>query len=359
MSMSNVNSLIAELKVTKVPSIELLQKILALPEKELPELFQFSNNIRQEFIGDGILLRGIVEFSSYCDNPCAYCGLNSNNKSLSRYRMTRDEVLLHVRVMYEQGIRTVVLQAGEEKEMSATWLAGVITAIKDLGDIAITLSVGERPRADYKLWKDVGADRYLLKIETSNKALYEKLHRGMSYENRLRCLDDLFELSYQTGSGIIIGLPGQTLEILAGDLLFFQKRDFDMLGIGPFIPHGSTELAEASKGDHLLTLKMIALTRILCPRVHLPATTALGSLEKDYRIEALKAGANVLMPNFSPPEYRSRYEIYPGKRCITEPVGACVSCFQTIAKNMGRYIDLARGDAVYKKNRYALKDVPA
>ena len=218
------------------------------------------------------------------------------------------------------------------------WLAGLIKDIKSRYEIAVTLSVGERPREDYKLWKDAGADRYLLKIETSDKKLYNSLHYGMDFENRLRCLRDLKGLGYETGSGIMVGLPGQTLRSIANDILFFKEWDFDMIGIGPFIPHGKTPLAGKQAGDVNLVLKTLALTRIVTKRANLPATTALGSLGKDFRVEGLKAGANVLMPNFTPAPYKKLYEIYPNKRCISESTGACAPCMGSIAASIGRTI---------------------
>jgi biotin synthase len=214
--------------------------------------------------------------------------------------------------------------------------------------MAVTLSVGERARQDYKLWSQKGADRYLLKIETTDKVLYESLHPGMSFDNRINCLRDLKDLGYQTGSGIIIGLKGQTFVSIARDILFFKDWDLDMIGIGPFIPHQATELGGELPGSAELTIKTVALTRIVTKNALLPATTALGSLGKDFRVDALKAGANVLMPNFTPLRYRKLYEIYPGKKCIDEPVGACPSCMETLARSIGRRIDYSKGDSFKK-----------
>ncbi len=209
--------------------------------------------------------------------------------------------------------------------------------------------MGERSRDDYHLWRQAGADRYLLKVETSDAAFYDSMHPGMSFAQRLGCLNILRELGYQVGCGNIIGLPGQTLKTIAQDILFFKQENFDMLGIGPFIPHQESEFRTRLRGQALLTLKTIALSRIATRNAHIPATTALGSLEQDYRSQGLKCGANVLMPNFTPQPYRALYEIYPGKRCVDEPVGACGFCMEGLAKGIGRFIDYAKGDSLKKE----------
>jgi len=308
-------------------------------------LYGAADLVRREEVGDRVYLRGIVEFGSYCENGCAYCGLNRFNRQLPRYRMEIPAILSSVRGMYRRGIRTVVLQSGEERSLESGWLADLITRIKGIGDLAVTLSAGEKSREEYRLWREAGADRYLLKIETTDRELYGKLHPGMSFSRRLRCLDDLQDLGYQTGSGIITGLPGQTLESLAEDLLFFRRRDFDMVSIGPFIPHPRTELCHAAPGGGEISLRMIALTRILTGHPHMPANTALGSLERDYRIDALRAGANVVMPNFTPGSCREKYEIYPGKKCLTESVGECDPQLLEMLTKAGRPVGTGRGDS--------------
>jgi biotin synthase len=332
--------------VAAVPKMEDLEFILSREKPgELREIFEFADQIRKQFMGDGILLRGLVEFSNHCRNSCFYCGLNKNNKELERFRLGKEEILDCCEKLDSCKIKTVVLQSGEEDDLDPLWLKSVIEEIKAKFEIAITLSVGERTKEEYKIWKDAGADRYLLKIESSNKELYDSLHSGMSFENRLRCLRDLRELGYQVGCGNMIGLKGQTLKILAEDILFFKENNFDMIGIGPFIPHPQTRLGSQKKGEVELTLKVLALTRIVTKNTHLPGTTALGSLEEDFRIKGLKAGANVLMPNFTPLKYKRLYEIYPGKRCISEPTGACAFCMASLAGSVGRTIDYSRGDS--------------
>jgi len=329
---------------------EELEYLLSIEEeKDIAMLFSFADRVRREFMGEGILLRGIIEFSNFCRNSCFYCGLNKNNITLSRYRLSKDQIMDSVRQLSSYGIKTVVLQSGEDDELDACWLKDVIAQIRSIFGIAITLSLGERDRHDYKLWRGAGADRYLLKIETTNSKLYGSLHPGMSFENRLRCLQDLRNLGYQVGSGNIIGLKGQSIKDIAGDILFFQAGEFDMLGIGPFIPHNKTQLGKEKPADAGLTLKALALTRIVTKNAHLPATTALGSLGGDLRPQGLSAGANVLMPNFTPQPYRKLYEIYPGKRCLEEAAGSCSSCVEIMADSLERFIDYSRGDSLKLK----------
>jgi biotin synthase len=347
MNMSNFNEFLNRIYTAQSPSPNDLENILALKKKtDLDELFSFADRIRKSFCGNGILLRGIIEFSNFCDKECFYCGLSKFNHKLTRYQINKDELLKSVEYLASCNIKTLVLQSGEDPGLDVLWLKDIILKIKSKFDIAITLSLGERSVDDYRIWRDAGADRYLLKLETSDKDLYTSMHPHMSFEQRLNCLNVLVKLGYQVGSGNIIGLPGQTLKTIAQDIVFFKQGNFDMIGIGPFIPHHNSRFGNAKKGDSLLTLKTIALTRIVTKNAHLPATTALGSLDKDYRLDGLKCGANVLMPNFTPAPYRKLYEIYPHKRCIEEPVGACNPCMDSMAKSLGRFIDYAKGHSL-------------
>jgi len=348
--MYDLKGLLARIQKADLPNKDDLAAVLSLEKKDdLYALFSFADKVRREYCGDGVFLRGIIEFSNFCIRDCFYCGLNKNNLNLTRYRMKKEELLEGIESLAKRGIKTVVLQSGDDPGIGTLWLKDIILEIKSRFGIAITLSVGERCTDDYKIWKDAGADRYLLKIETSDKDLYGSTHSGMSYAERIRCLDGLKDLGYQVGSGNIIGLPGQTLKIIAEDILFFKERDFDMIGIGPFISHDDSRFCGREKGSALLTLKTIALTRIVTKNAHIPATTALGSLEKDYRPDGLRCGANVLMPNFTPQPYRRLYEIYPGKRCVDEPVGACNYCMGDMAKRSGRFIDYGRGDSLKER----------
>lgn len=344
--MSKIVELLEKIYVAQVPDARDLEALLSCEDKEdLNQIFNFADKVRKEFCGDGIFLRGIIEFSSFCDKECFYCGLNRNNRKLARYRMTADELIKSVEHLAVCDIKTVVLQSGDDPGLDALWLADLIRQIKFKFNLAITLSVGERKFADYRLWRQAGASRYLLKMETTDESLYNRMHPRMSFAQRLNCLSWLRDLDYQVGSGNIVGLPQVSLKNIAQDIIFFKQQNLDMIGIGPFIPHPDTQFAAKTSGAAALTLKTIALTRIVTRNAHLPATTALGSLEQDYRGEGLRCGANVLMPNFTPLPYRSLYEIYPGKRCVQEPVGVCNFCIDELVKNSGRFIDYAKGDS--------------
>ena len=349
MSTSRVSEVLQRVYKAKTPDRGDLRFLLSLEDQtQKQQLFDFADGVRKEYVGDGILLRGIVEFANYCDNSCMYCGLNRHNKSIERYRLDKQQVYDCIRHIYSHRIRTVVLQSGEQHDLDPNWLKELIERVKnDFDDMAVTLSIGECSREDYLLWKTAGADRYLLKIEISNKALYEPMHPEMSYDRRVECLKELKELGYQTGSGSLIGLKGQTVDTLAGDILFFAEQDIDMIGIGPFIPHRATKLRNEKQGTLDMVLKAVAVTRIVTKDTHLPATTATGSIgEDDGRLKALKAGANVLMPNYTPLKYKKLYEIYPDKRCVREPAETSAGYVENMAASLGRHIDYSIGHSL-------------
>lgn len=344
--MKTMQKLLSDIFDVNSSSYEALLKLLELPFEESSGVLEFADSVRQKFCGNGILLRGIVEFSSYCKNNCYYCGLNAGNKKIERYRMDEKEILSAVKDINKTGIKTVVLQSGEDADYDWDKLTYAVKSIKKEFDMQITLSCGEQEIKLYEQWKNAGADRYLLKIETANKELYEKLHPSMSFDKRLDCLHMLKKLRFQTGSGMIVGLRGQTVEDIAEDILFFSKEDFDMIGINPFIAHSESMLKKHPNGDPYLAIKTVALTRIITKNAHLPATTALGSIdEKDLRIMALKAGANVIMPNFTPYKYRKQYEIYPNKRCLSEDENI-INYLNDMAKEAGRILDFSKGDTL-------------
>lgn len=344
--MDSVKTLLRGVFEAKEKAFKALVKLLELPFEESREMLEFADSVREKFCGGGILLRAIVEFSSYCKNGCHYCGLNAGNKKAVRYRMNETEIFEAAKAVREAGIKTVVLQSGEDAGYDWDMLTYTVKKIKRELAIRVTLSCGEQEESLYGQWKKAGADRYLLKIETSNKELYGKLHPAMSFENRLNCLRALKKLGFQTGSGIIAGLKGQTKEDIAKDILFFAKENFDMIGINPFIAHPQSALKDHPGGDCGLALKTVALTRIITKNAHLPATTALGSIGgTDLRIAALKAGANVIMPNFTPCKYRDLYEIYPGKRCMAEK-GDVIALINEISAQTGRPPDFSAGDSL-------------
>ncbi len=327
-------------------------------QSALDDLWRQADKTRQQEAGDEVHLRGLIEFSNYCRRKCGYCGLRADNQSLNRYRMSQDEILQCVEQAVKFGYGTVVLQSGEDFGFSTEWLEQIIKEIKKRTDLAVTLSVGERSMEELSRWKEAGADRYLLRFETSNPRLYRRIHPPLPGEqsDRISLLRRLRELGYEIGSGVMIGIPGQTYGDLAEDILTFQSLSLDMIGVGPFIPHDSTPLMkdfEMSQGSpeqvpntEAMTYKTIALTRLHCPRANIPSTTALATLNKAQGRElGLERGANVVMPNLTPPEYRAMYEIYPAKACIAETAEQCHSCMKNRIRAMGRTIGKGRGDS--------------
>ncbi len=300
-------------------------------------LFSLADKIRQENVGDAVHLRGLVEFSNICKCSCKYCGLRTENKKIERYRILKDEILQIVSDAVNLGYKTIVLQSGEDGYYSCEKIVEIIKAIKDF-DVALTLSVGERCYEDYKAFKDAGADRYLIRIETTDRDLYAKMHPYADFDNRIRCLKDLKTLGYEVGTGCLVGLPNQTIESLADDILFFSEIQADMVGIGPFIPHPETPLKNEKTGSFILALKVMALTRIMLPDINIPATTAMETLNPDGRIIALKSGANVVMPNITKTQYRAKYEIYPNKICLNDSPDKCRGCIGAKIKSIGRYV---------------------
>lgn len=305
-------------------------------------LFSLADKIRKENVGDEVHLRGLIEFSNICKRTCKYCGLRCENKDIDRYRIEPDDIIFYAQKAVDMGYKTIVLQSGEDEYYSRELLCKIIKGIKTL-DVALTLSIGERCFDDYKAFKDCGADRYLIRIETTDKELYKKMHPHMSFENRVRCLKDLWKLGYEVGTGCLVGLPGQTIESLANDILFFKEINADMVGIGPFIAHPHTPLKDCLNGDFTLALKVMALTRILLKNINIPATTAMETLNPNGRIIALQSGANVVMPNVTTTEYRAKYEIYPNKICINENPSQCYNCVSGKIRSIGRSVSTGYG----------------
>lgn len=307
------------------------------------ELFAAADAVRKKFVGDEVHLRGLIEFSNICKNNCLYCGLRRDNKNVERYRMQPDEIIEVARVAAEEyGFKTIVMQSGEDLYYNTLRMQHIISEIKKLG-VSLTLSMGEKTYEEYKAYKDAGADRYLIRIETTDKDLYHRLDPEMSWETRKQCLLDLAKLDYEVGSGIMVGLPNQSLESIAEDLLFLKELNIDMAGIGPFIPHPDTPMKNDKGREFKLALRTMALMRILLPDINIPATTAMETLNPDGRIMALQCGANVVMPNVTTGEYRKLYQLYPGKIGINETaVHARTSIGEKIVA-IGRTIGLGHG----------------
>ena len=300
-------------------------------------LFSYADNVRKQYVGDRVHLRGLIEFSNICKCHCKYCGLRCEKKTVERYRIMPDDIMLHAQRAVQMGYKTIVLQSGEDSYFTRDVMCKLIENIKTL-DVALTLSIGEKSYDDLKAYKQSGADRYLIRIETTDKNLYKKMHPYMDFEKRMQCLKDLKKLGYETGSGCLVGLPEQTVESLADDILFFKELDADMIGIGPFIPHPDTPLKDCAQGNFILALKVMAIVRIMLKNINIPATTAMETLNPNGRLIALQSGANVVMPNVTSTEYRAKYEIYPDKICINDQPSKCRNCIETKIKSIGREI---------------------
>ena len=309
-------------------------------------LFALAQQAAQKSFGRQIFVRGLIEFTNYCKNDCYYCGIRRSNKNAARYRLTQEEILECCRAGYGLGFRTFVLQGGEDYFYSDEDIAAIVRAIKaQHPDCAVTLSIGERSRKTYALWKQTGADRYLLRHETADFAHYAKLHPAeLSAKNRQNCLYTLKELGYQAGAGFMVGSPYQTAENLADDLMFLQKLRPQMIGIGPFIPHHDTPFKDEPAGSVELTLVLLAVLRLLFPHVLLPATMALGTLATGGRLLGIKAGANVIMPNLSPQNVRGKYLLYDNKLHTGAEAAEALNELQREVASIGYRIVSARGD---------------
>ena len=353
-------------------SQEILRWLRESDQERLLELWEQADRTRQEHVGSEVHLRGLIEISNYCIRRCAYCGLRESRSNLPRYRLSEEEIMACIRLAMERGYGTVVLQSGEDPWWTGDRVARLIERIKSTAALAVTLSLGERTEQEFIQWRRAGADRYFLRFETSNPSLFRRLHpprdedpsaavRFPGEHPRLMLLEQLRQIGYEVGSGILIGLPGQTYEDLAEDIRWFARLDLDMIGVGPYLVHPETSLAdrsvwpEASPGRQVaagaeMTYKVIALARLVCPRANIAATTALGvqaGLE-GWRL-GLMWGANVLMPNLTPPAYRRLYEIYPhkGQPIGDEPIG-----LEAFLAELGRWPGRGRGDSPNYRSRW-------
>lgn len=316
---------------------------------ELSEyLFEKSRTRANEYYGNKIYIRGLIEFTNYCKNNCYYCGIRRDNSKAERYRLNKDNILECCKTGYELGFRTFVLQGGEDAYFKDSIIEDIIYSIKCLyPDCAITLSIGEKTKASYKKYFTAGADRYLLRHETANSIHYAKLHpKELSLENRKQCLYNLKEIGYQVGCGFMVGSPYQTPENLAEDMIFIKQLEPHMVGIGPFVPHNATPFADKKQGTVEETLFMLGLLRLIQPDLLLPATTALGTINPKGREKGILAGANVVMPNLSPINVRKKYVLYDGKICMGEEAAECLYCLEKRIESIGYKIAVDRGDSI-------------
>ena len=300
---------------------------------------------RQQF-GLGVYVRGLIELSSFCRCDCLYCGLRRSNRTAERYRLTSEEVMECCREGYALGFRTFVLQGGEDGTHTDAWLSELIGKMRTTyPDVAITLSLGERSEESYRILKEAGANRYLLRHEAANDELYASLHpssRGL--EHRLECLRALKRCGYQTGMGMMIGVKGQTIDHIVEDLLLIERMQPEMVGIGPFLPHRATPLGEEPAGELRLTLATIAIVRLMLPHALLPSTTALATLTPRGRLEGILSGANVVMPNLSPSSVRAKYAIYENKASWGKEAAEGIAALNSELETIGYHIDFSRGD---------------
>ncbi len=345
--MKNALSLIEKLNQEK--KLEMEEWIFLIEncrEKIAETLFALARDIQKQHFGNKIYTRGLIEYTNYCKNNCYYCGIRRDNKSVERYRLTVEEILDCCRRGYALGFRTFVLQGGEDGYDTDERVEEIIRSVKQrYPDCAITLSLGERSYKSYLRLYQAGADRYLLRHETAQKEHYEILHPPeLSEANRKQCLYNLKKIGYQTGTGFMVGSPGQTPQSLAEDLIFIQELNPHMVGIGPFVPHHETPFAKEKGGTVELTLYMLGLLRVMLPNVLLPATTALGTIDPRGREKGILAGANVVMPNLSPLGVRKKYELYDNKICTGEEAAECRQCLASRMKEIGYELVVDRGD---------------
>ena len=338
--------------------IELLNRQHRLDEAQWARLFEtytpedldmamtLAREIAENNFGKKIYFRGIVEFSNICGNDCYYCGIRCSNRNVTRYRLTGEDILRCCAEGYAAGFRTFVLQGGEDSWFTDARMCGIIGAIKEeFPDCAVTLSLGERSRESYQAMFDAGADRYLLRHETADEAHYARLHPArQSLANRMRCLRDLKDIGYQTGCGIMVGSPGQTPQTIAKDMVFMQEFRPHMVGIGPFLPHQDTPFRGEPAGSVRTTLFALALCRIMLPRVLMPSTTALGTVDSDGRKMGVLAGCNVIMPNLSPLDVRKKYMLYDNKAGTDLTAAQGIALLRSQMEEIGYEVVVGRGD---------------
>ena len=302
---------------------------------------------RKKHYGNSVYVRGLIEISNICKNDCLYCGIRRSNRGCERYRLTKEQILSCCEEGYALGFRTFVMQGGEDAYFNDERLCDIVISIKQTyPDCAVTLSMGERSRESYQRLYDAGADRYLLRHESATKEHYEKLHPSeMSFDERIRCLRDLKDIGFQTGCGFMVGSPYQTYADIARDLKFIEEFQPEMCGIGPFIPHKATEFAAFSAGTVELTCYLLSIVRLIRPKVLLPATTALGSIEDGGREKGILSGANVVMPNLSPIDTRKKYELYNNKLFTSAESAQAKRELEERIRNIGYEVVCHRGDA--------------
>lgn len=342
-------SLVDKLCERRSLSVDEYERLVAGRTPELAEeLARRAVAERKRVWGTKVFARGLIEVSSHCVNDCYYCGIRRSNKQAARYRLSPERILACAEEGYGLGFRTFVLQGGEDPWFSDERLCDIVARIRSAHpDCAVTLSMGERSRASYRALHDAGAERYLLRHETANPLHYRRLHPPeMSFERRMRCLEDLRDIGYAVGIGFMVGSPYQTPHDLAMDLKLVEEFGPQMCGIGPFVAHHATPFASQESGSLELTCYLLSIIRLISPGILLPATTALGSIHPQGREKGIMFGANVVMPNLSPVDVRKDYELYDGKICTGEEAAECRGCLAARMRSIGYEIVVDRGDPV-------------
>ena len=347
--MTNKQLLLQLQKEQDLPDSQLKQLLETFSSEDLKYASLLAREVKIEHYSNKIYLRGIVEFSNICKNNCYYCGLRRDNKNIARYQLNSEQIVSCCKNGYKLGLRTFVLQGGENYIYDQGKLTSIIKEIKkEMPDCAVTLGVGEKSRELYQQWFDSGADRYLLRHETINPVHYSKLHPSdQVLENRVRCLNDLKDIGYQTGAGMMVGSPYQTFDNLVEDLRFLKDFNPEMVGLGPFIPHSQTPFANEATGSYQLSLLLLAIVRMMLVKVLLPATTALETVNPEGRKLGLLSGCNVIMPNISPMKNRKSYKLYNGMAEIDDNAEEKIRQIKTMVESIGDRIVIDRGD--YKR----------
>lgn len=325
---------------------EWITLLTELTAEERVYLHKKASEVATARFGKGVFVRALLEISSYCRNNCYYCGIRCANKNAQRYRLSKEQILDCCAYGASLGFNTFVLQGGEDPRQNDEWITDVVASIrKEFPEKAITLSVGERSEEGYRAFKEAGANRYLLRHETRNDEHYRHLHpECMSSNNRRKCLFTLKQLGFQTGSGMMIGSPGQTAENIYEDIRFLEELQPQMIGVGPFLPASGTPFANCSAGSAEDTILVVSLLRLRFPDALLPATTALATLLPDGMERAIRAGANVVMPNISPLEERKKYSIYDNKKSTGAESAQQMQLLEKRLNDIGYHIDYSRGD---------------
>lgn len=326
-------------------------ELVRLFREEPDSLIALADAVCRSIHGDAVYVRGLLEITNRCARDCAYCGLRSSNRGVHRYRMDVDEILERVKRAFDSGMRSFVLQGGEDGYLKDDEVAAIVSAVKGAtrGEAAVALSLGVRTRASYKALRDAGADRYLMRFETSDPTTYASLKGGERLERRIEALMDLRDLGYELGSGFMTGLPGETEDTVIANAFLCRELDLDMVGIGPFIPHPETPLNGEQGSSMELAERATALVRCLLPFAHMPATTAAGSLDPRGRERMWMAGANVVMPNIGGSDRRKDYLLYPGKICLDEDFTTCMGCLSLRVAACGKRLDLSKAPALRRK----------